>query len=311
MSVEPSFDRKSQVKELVILSGKGGTGKTSITASLAVLASPCVVADGDVDAADLHLVLDPEVKRREDFRGGHEAVIMKQICSGCGACKSYCRFDAIEEIARPDGGFIYRVDEISCEGCGVCVSICPISAIEFPTRLSGEWMVSDTRVGPMVHARLGIAAENSGKLVSVVRREAMSIAKAQSLPLVLVDGPPGIGCPVIASVTGASQLLVVAEPTVSGEHDLNRVLDLAKHFGVPAAISVNRWDIHPEAAQRIEEGAAGKGAEVLHRIRYDPSVTQAQIAARTVAEQGGGAADDIRALWQQLEELLGLVPDSP
>ena len=287
------------MKELVIISGKGGTGKTSVTASFAVLAEKAVLADCDVDAADLHLVLKPDVRQHHDFRSGHEAVIREADCIGCGTCRDLCRFDAVRMHETQDG-IRSAVDPVACEGCGVCVRFCPQQAIDFPERLCGEWMVSDTRCGPMVHARLGVAAENSGKLVATVRQEARRIAEEQGRQLVIVDGPPGIGCPVIASLSGAAQVLVVTEPTVSGEHDLARVLKLAAHFGIPAAICVNKWDLNPEMTERIEKQARAVGATVAGRIRYDRAVTQAQIQERAVVEIDAPCAEDIRALWAGL-----------
>lgn len=283
------------IKELVVISGKGGTGKTSVTASFAVLASDPVLADCDSDAADLHLVLSPEVMERREFRSGHEAIIRREDCTSCGICEEYCRYDAVRV---EDGDF--SVDSASCEGCGVCVWFCPSDAIDFPERISGEWMVSKTRCGPMVHARLGVASENNGKLVSIVRREARRIAEEESHSLILVDGPPGIGCPVIASVTGASQLLVVTEPTVAGEHDLERVLALAGHFGVSAAVCVNKWDLNPEATERLEEKARSLGGDIAGRIRYDPGVTRAQMEALAIVETNTPSAGDIREIWSYL-----------
>ncbi len=288
------------MKELVVISGKGGTGKTSITASLAALAEHPVIADCDVDAADLHLVLSPEVRKRFDFRSGHEAFVRQNACTGCGDCLVNCRFEAVHSALDSAGLRKYFIDPISCEGCGVCVRFCPEKAIDFPESLCGEWMISDTRWGPMVHARLGIAAENSGRLVFTVRREARRIAEEKDHSMILVDGPPGIGCPVIASVTGASLVLVVTEPTVSGEHDLERVLSLTRHFHIPAAVCVNKWDLNPEMAERIEGKARQAGVLTAGRVRYDPSVTQAQIMKKSVVEIGGPGAEDIREVWKKL-----------
>ncbi len=288
------------MKELTVISGKGGTGKTSVAASLAVLAGRCVVADCDVDAADLHLLLAPIVKARQELRGGHQAVIRPEACNGCGECVALCRFAAVTVSTDATGGTRFAIDPIACEGCGVCVRFCPEHAIDFPERTCGEWMVSETRCGPMVHARLAVAAENSGKLVSIVRREARRIADEEAQALVLVDGPPGIGCPVIASVTGAGLVLVVTEPTLSGEHDLERVLALAGHFRIPATVCVNKWDINPEMAERIEQRARAAGAGVAGRIRYDCGVTAAQMAGLAVVETAAAAAEDIRRLWAQL-----------
>ena len=292
------------MNELVVISGKGGTGKTSIVASFAVLAENAVLADCDVDAADLHLILSPSIKRREEFWSGHEAVIREDDCTGCGTCLEHCRFEAILATEDPARGTRFRVDPVACEGCGVCVRFCPEQAIDFPEALCGEWFVSETRCGPMVHAKLGITAENSGKLVATVRKEAKRIAKEQGRQLVIVDGPPGIGCPVIASVAGASLVLVVTEPTLSGEHDLERVVSLAKHFGIPTAISVNKWDLNPAMAARIEQKARDAGASVVGRVRYDTEMTAAQIRAEAIVERNGSAvADEVRSMWHDLRRI--------
>jgi MinD superfamily P-loop ATPase len=291
------------MKELVIISGKGGTGKTSVTASFAALAKNAVLADCDVDAADLFLVLAPEVSERHDFYSGREAVVRTGDCSGCGLCAEYCRFDALRR-SEENGKVVYTVDPISCEGCGVCVEFCPQKAIDFPERLCGEWMISETRLGPMVHAKLGVAAENSGKLVSTVRKESQVLSANSDRELIIVDGPPGIGCPVIASLAGANLVLVVTEPTLSGEHDMERVVQLTRHFKLPVAICVNKWDLNPEITERIEERARQVGAHVAGRIRYDRQVTQAQMQERAVVETEAVCADDVRAVWAQVETLL-------
>jgi MinD superfamily P-loop ATPase len=209
---------------------------------------------------------------------------------------THCRFDAVVWSDTDD----FVIDPVACEGCGVCVRFCPDQAIDFPERVCGEWMISRTRCGPMVHARLGVAAENSGKLVSTVREQARRVADEQRRSLVIVDGPPGIGCPVIASVTGATLVLAVTEPTVSGAHDLERVLSLTRHFKVPAAICVNKWDLNPEMTERVEEKARRAGAQIAGRIRYDRSVTLAQMEERAVVETGAPSAEDIQRIWQQL-----------
>lgn len=287
---------KNPVEELVVISGKGGTGKTSLTASFAVLAGRSVIADCDVDAADLHLVLPPVASERNDFYSGHEAVIREEDCSGCGACLGHCRFGAVVAGTGANGPS-FSIDPFTCEGCGVCVRFCPEKAIDFPESLCGEWMVSETRCGPMVHAKLGVAAENSGKLVSTVRREARRIAESQGSTLIIVDGPPGIGCPVIASLTGADRVLVVTEPTVAGEHDLDRVLSLTKHFDIPAAVCVNKWDLNKQMAQRIENSAKRRGAKLAGRVRYDPLVTQAQMLKKAVVEIDAPCAEDVLQVW--------------
>ncbi len=292
------------MNEIVIISGKGGTGKTSLTASFAVLAKDAVLADCDVDAADLHLLLSPEIQEKHEFRSGFEAVIDPQRCTGCGACLILCRFDAIRETPLEDGDYLYRIDPTACEGCGSCARFCPRGAVDLKERLCGEWMISRTRAGPMVHARLGIASENSGKLVSLVRQEAKKLAASVGAKTVLIDGPPGIGCPVIASISGASAVVIVTEPTVSGEHDLLRALDLAAHFNVPAFVCVNKWDICPAMAARIEEKAQAAGAVVLGRIRYDAAVTGAQKAMKAIVETDAPCSDDIRNVWNTLIQRL-------
>ncbi|OGJ87412.1 MAG: (4Fe-4S)-binding protein [Candidatus Raymondbacteria bacterium RifOxyA12_full_50_37] len=288
------------MKEIVVISGKGGTGKTSVTASFAVLAGKAVVADCDVDAADLYLLLMPTVKERHQFYGGNLAVVRKDDCIGCGACLAHCRFNAVIMNGRGAGEAVFTIDPLSCEGCGVCVRFCPVKAIDFPERLCGEWMVSDTRCGSMVHARLGIAAGNSGKLVSIVRREARRIAEAEGKSLIIVDGPPGIGCPVIASVTGATHVLVVTEPTVSGAHDLERVLSLTNHFKIPAWACVNKWDINSEMTEKIEEKAGQLNARIVGRIRYDRMVTMAQINERSMVETESACGEDIKRVWEKI-----------
>ena len=289
------------MKELVILSGKGGTGKTSVTASFAALADKPVLADCDVDAADLHLLLQPDILTQSRFYSGREAIIRAEDCIDCGVCLEPCRFGAVQLVDREDDDAAYAIDPTACEGCGVCVWLCPTKAIDFPERYCGELMSSNTRFGPMIHAQLGVAAENSGKLVTEVRQQARQKASAENRKLILVDGPPGIGCAAIASLTGASLALAVTEPTVSGEHDLERILGLARHFRVPTAVCVNKWDVNPAMTERIEKRAQAQGARVLGRIRYDPQVTQAQIQALTVVETGAPSAEDIRHIWEQLQ----------
>lgn len=288
------------MNELVIISGKGGTGKTSITASFAALSKNMVIADCDVDAPDLHLLLSPNIIKTEAFYSGNEAVIQENECTNCGICLEPCRFGGIIEIPPTPNGATFAVNPIACEGCGVCVWLCPMDAIEFPERQCGEWMTSHTAYGDMVHALLGIGAENSGKLVSRVRQEARLLAQAQSKNI-LIDGPPGIGCATIAAITGAHNVLIVTEPTVAGEHDLVRTIALTKHFGIPIALCVNKWDINVEMTQRIENKAKEEGVQVIGRIRYDARVTQAQIEQKTLVDYDTAVANDIRAIWDNLK----------
>ena len=287
------------MRELVILSGKGGTGKTSITAAFASLAENMVFCDADVDAADLHLILEPDFKKSSDFIGGNEAVINPDKCTQCGRCLEVCRFDAVRFDADTN---TYEVDPIECEGCGVCFDLCPEQAIDFPETICGQWYISDTRFGPMVHARLGIAQENSGKLVALVRQEARQIAKDQNLDLILTDGPPGIGCPVIASIGQATAILIIAEPTVSGIHDMKRVGELARHFNIPAMVCINKYDLNPDQTKKIEDLAKESGIAIVGKISFDQTFTEAMIQAETIFEynENSQASIEIRQVWNNI-----------
>jgi MinD superfamily P-loop ATPase len=282
------------IKELVVLSGKGGTGKTSLTAAFSALSDNTVLCDADVDAADLHLLTAPDVMVRTEFVGGNKAVIDPSRCTRCGRCAELCRFDAIGED--------FTVDSIACEGCGVCVTFCLESAIDFPEQVCGEWFVSRTRFGPMVHARLGIAEENSGRLVSLVRQEARKLAEQERHGLILTDGPPGVGCPVIASIGGATALCLVTEPTVSGIHDLERLLRLAGHFRVPSMVIINKYDLNPEMTGAIERLAAERDIPVVGRIPFDEWFVRSMVQARTVIEQNGESplGQTIRETWNAI-----------
>lgn len=290
------------MKELVVISGKGGTGKTSVVASFAALAPHPVLADCDVDAADLHLILSPTICDREDFIGGSRAAIDSSLCIACGQCVQYCRFDAIHPA--PDGR-TYQVDPIACEGCGVCERFCPAEAIDFSPAVNGEWYVSNTRYGPMVHARLGIAEENSGKLVTLVRKKAKETAQALGLNLMITDGSPGVGCPVMASLTGADAVLLVTEPTPSGFHDLDRVVDLLQRFQLPAMVCINKADLNLELTEQIEAYAVKRGLQAVGRIPYSPTVTEAQTVGLSVVEYGDDeAASSLRTIWSQVAQSL-------
>ncbi|MDP8227953.1 MAG: ATP-binding protein [Candidatus Electryoneaceae bacterium] len=301
------------MKELVVISGKGGTGKTSIVASFAALAKQSVLADCDVDAADLHLILDPKVNQSEEYFGGKVATINPELCLGCGICAETCRFDAIKEPddAVHHGGLTagvntsYTVDPIACEGCGVCEYVCPVNAVDLIDRKAGDWFISETRFGPMVHAKLGIAAENSGKLVAMVKTNASRIASERGLDLVIVDGSPGIGCPVISSITGADLVLIVTEPTMSGQHDLARVADLTAHFKIPTAVCVNKWDINADVFNDVRGWCDERGLDMVGKIDYDKCVTEAQIAGQSIIEFGNGeVSSEIRRIWDRIREKL-------
>jgi MinD superfamily P-loop ATPase len=284
------------MKEVVILSGKGGTGKTSIAGSLAALAKRKVLADCDVDAADFHLLLSPFVKEETEFWSGQVARIDPARCTECGLCQDLCRFEAIRD---------YQVDPISCEGCGFCFQVCPASAITMKENLSGHWFVSDTRYGPLVHARLGIAQENSGKLVAQVRKLAQQIAREQNLDYIVSDGPPGIGCPVISSLSGADLALVIAEPTFSGLHDMERVLGVCRHFGIPAVVCINKCDLNEDNTRWIEGFAVSQDISVVSKIPFDNTVTEALVHGVPVVEYAdSGAAREIMKLWDGISRLL-------
>lgn len=288
--------------ELVVLSGKGGTGKTSITAAFATLAPVRIVVDCDVDAADLHLVLQPRLQESEEFRGGHEAAVRPELCTGCGLCVERCRFHALALVERDGAGPVAALQPFSCEGCGLCVDLCPVDAIDFPTALVGRHFRSATDGGPMIHGRLEPGAENSGRLVSLLREEARDLSAQSGIELVLVDGPPGLGCPVVASITGADEVLFVAEPSAAGLHDLERSFELARHFSVPARLVVNRWDLSAEGTEAIEACARRHGVALMGRVPWDPEVTRAHVRGRSVVEVSDGpAALAIRRIWNELE----------
>ncbi|MDI6858722.1 MAG: ATP-binding protein [Dehalococcoidia bacterium] len=278
------------MKEIVVLSGKGGTGKTAVLASFAALAENSVLCDCDVDAPNLHLLLEPEVLETHDFYGLQVAHIDPEACNECGLCGAACRFDAIRD---------FQVDPFACEGCGLCTHVCPLEAISMRDRLAGHWYVSRTRFGLLTHARLRAAQENSGKLVMAVRKRAREIAAETGAYYILSDGPPGIGCPAISSLSGAQTALIVTEPSLSGIHDLERVLELCRHFRVRALVCMNKCDLSAENSQRIEEQCRRLAVEVVARIPFDPDVNRAIVEGRPVVETSDGAASrEIRSLWE-------------
>ena len=284
------------MKEIIVLSGKGGTGKTSVVGALAALAERKVLADCDVDAADLHLLLSPLERERNEFWSGQVACIDPDRCNECGLCEELCRFHAIKD---------FRVDEVSCEGCGLCCHVCPTEAITMSENMAGYWFISDTRYGPLVHARLGIAQENSGKLVAVVRQQARKVAEEQALDYIISDGPPGTGCPVISSLSGAALALLVTEPTLSGMHDLERVLAVCRHFGVPAAVCINKHDLNEENSRQIESQCVSQGVTVVGKVPFDNVVTESIVHGVPIVEYTNGSISrEMERTWNTLRAML-------
>jgi MinD superfamily P-loop ATPase len=283
------------LKQITVLSGKGGTGKTTITAAFTVLAGRAVVADCDVDAPDLQLLLHPEVLEAREFRGSKIAVIDHTKCIECGVCRERCRFDAITKD--------FVVDPFSCEGCGVCTIVCPVGAVSLTERISGYAFISKIKYGFMAHALLNAGEANSGKLVTMVRQNAKLLAEKERLNLIIIDGPPGIGCPVIASIAGIDAALVVTEPTMSGIHDLERVLQLLKHFNVRPFVCVNMYDVNKDNAYRIYRFCEENGVEVVGNIPFDPVVTEAMVNGRAVVEYSSecDVTKEIAAIWNRLK----------
>jgi len=282
------------MKQIVVISGKGGTGKTVVTGALASLAKNKIMVDCDVDAADLHILLHPTVKERHEFRSGQTAVIDKNLCKECGKCASVCRFEAIKTD--------YTIENFSCEGCGLCSRVCPHNAIRMEENISGEWFISDTKHGSFVHAKLGIAKENSGKLVAKIRQVAKELAEKQALDYVIIDGPPGIGCPVIASLSGVDCALIVTEPTLSGLHDARRVMEVAGHFNIPVKLVVNKYDLNSAMTEKIEEFCRERNVPVIGKMAFDKTVVKALIEGKTIVEYVGCAAgDEVRKIWEDLQ----------
>jgi len=277
------------LKEIVVLSGKGGTGKTTVLASFASLAQTGVLCDCDVDAPNLHLLLEPQAEEVHEFYGLQVAHIDSEACNECGLCADACRFEAIHD---------FQVDPLACEGCGLCARVCPLDAVSMRDTLAGHWYVSRTRFGPLVHARLRAAQENSGRLVMAVRKRARELAQETDARYILSDGPPGIGCPAISSLSGAQTALIVSEPSLSGIHDLQRALDLCRHFGVAPLVCINKHDLSEENSRRIEDHCGEVGVEVVGRIPFDPDVNSAIVQGKPVVEISDGAASrEIRTLW--------------
>jgi MinD superfamily P-loop ATPase len=307
------------MKQIVVISGKGGTGKTILTASFAALAKNAVFADCDVDAADLYLLLKPEIKERHEFKSGKTAKIDKERCIECKKCIEVCRFEAIsfcgpqsidhnpqkESYGLSTMNYGLKIDSISCEGCAVCSHICPTNAITMEENLSGEWFISETKYGPMVHAKLGIAEENSGKLVTLVRQNAKKIAEEENKDYVIIDGPPGIGCPVIASLANVDLALVVTEPTLSGIHDMERVIGVSRHFGIRTKVVINKYDINLENTQDIREICQKQNIEILAELPFSEDVTRSLVEGVPIVEFcNNQITRDIIVLWNKVESLL-------
>jgi len=292
----------TSAKEIVVISGKGGTGKTSLVAGFCALEENIAISDCDVDAADLHLVLNPERVDKGSFSGGEVAEIDMDKCTGCGECMKACRFDAVKKI-NSNGKVLFQIDEKSCEGCGVCGLVCRFNAVNLKTAINGEWYISKTKFGPMSHAKLGIAEENSGKLVSLIRNKKNELAATHNLNRSIIDGSPGTGCPVIASITGTDYALVITEPTVSGIHDLKRVLDVIHFFKIRSGIIVNKYDLNPHKSKEIREIAKQSGSVFLGEIPYDKAVTEAQMRGVSVIEYEDSPLTEIIAqIWKNVKQ---------
>jgi MinD superfamily P-loop ATPase len=290
------------VKEIVVISGKGGTGKTSLTASFAYLGGKdVIVADCDVDAADMHMLLEPDFEKAEDFYSGEVAFVIQEDCIRCGKCKDVCRFDAIPIINNQ-----YVVDPLNCEGCGYCARVCPTRAIENNSLKAGQWFVSNIKTGSiMVHARLSIGADNSGKLVAKVKNEAKSLAQKEEKDYVIVDGSPGVGCPVVSSLSGAAFVVLVTEPTVSGLHDLKRVFELVHKFNIKAGCIINKSDINTGVTAEIESFLRKENIVHLCNLPYDESFTKAMTNGQTIVEYDNNRlAEIISDTWEKVKEIV-------
>jgi MinD superfamily P-loop ATPase len=296
------------MKQLVILSGKGGTGKTTVAAALAHLASqelPIVLADADVDAANLELVLEPQLQETHEFMSGKLAVIDPEKCTACTICETVCRFDAILPPGEQPFTYAYQVDPLGCEGCASCFYQCPEDAIHMEEQHAGRWFRSDSRFGSLFHAHLFAGQENSGKLVTLVKQQGRLLALDTQAELLLVDGPPGIGCPVISASAGADMALLVVEPTVSGAHDLERILGTAEHFGVPAMVVINKADLNPRRSDEIAAYCERRGVEVAGRVPYNDVVTEAMVQGQPVtAFADGDVTEALKGIWSRIVERL-------
>ena len=300
------------MKQILVISGKGGTGKTVITASFAALSKNKVMADCDVDAADLHLLLHPEIKEKANFEGGKTAVIDEAKCIGCGKCQEVCRFEAVKLTPPPTSSPLegedwrgVKIDSLDCEGCGACTLVCPEDAITLKAENVGYWFISETKYGPLVHAKLGIAQENSGRLVSLVREKSMDIALEKVVDYVIIDGPPGIGCPVIASLSGVDLALIVIEPTLSGMYDAQRAINVAKHFGIKTAVCINKNDLNLKNSETIKKDCLASSIPVIGEIPFDKIVPESLVQKKPIVEyKDCSVSSEIKNLWNKITEIL-------
>lgn len=280
------------MKEIAVISGKGGTGKTTVTAAFAGMCDP-VLADCDVDASNLPLILTPKKVREEEFKGSYVAV-KNESCTFCGECRKVCRFGAINEN--------FDIIPVKCEGCGTCTLVCVADALRLRERVTGKVFVSETRAGPMVHAELFMGEEASGKLVTRVRDVAAEVAEIRKKKIVLIDGSPGIGCPVIASIVGTSLVVMVTEPTLSGRYDLERMHSVVHHFTIPCCVCINKCDINSETTKKIESWCGGMGIPVVGELPFDTQVIEAVVAGKTVIEFNSPTGEKIKTMWRKIQE---------
>jgi len=286
------------MRQLTVISGKGGTGKTSIVSAFASLSKNAVFADCDVDAPDLHIIFKPKILEKKDFYGNKIPFIDEEKCIKCGKCREHCRFDAITEEIKV-------IDE-KCEGCAVCEYVCPVNAIKMVDKKAGEVFISETRFGLLTHAQLGVAEETSGLLVSLVRNNARMVAKKYDKDLIVIDGPPGIGCPVIASITGVDLVLIVTEPTLSGIHDFKRILDVSEHFRIPSVVCINKYDLNDENCREIERYCNDRGIKIIGKIPYNEIFTKAMVEGKNVIEYdyNSNISRIIDEMWCEIKNML-------
>src|SRR6056297_228665 len=286
-----------KTKQVAIISGKGGTGKTTLAGSLSVLFENHIIADCDVDSSNMHLILKPKINETKQYKAGHKAEIVESKCIGCGKCQQVCRYNA---IYKKENGK-YSVDSFACEGCKACVLVCPTKAVDFVLNHPGDYFISETKYGPFVHAELKPGEEMSGGLVAQVRKQALKMAVDERKAFVIIDGAPGIGCPATSSLTGTDYAILVTEPTVSGIHDMERMMEVIKHFKIPFSVVINRYDMNEEKSKEIEEFCNQKNISVLGKIAFDKAVNRANSNEMPVVEcEDSKAAEAIRGIFQEL-----------